>query len=103
MSNVNDVLTQRNSQYGDFVDDARLAQQLKDTMYYHCSADGREGWDDLEHDQAQALEMIATKMARIINGNPNNIDSWFDIAGYAQLIVNRLKKESEAIDVVSVP
>ena len=37
--------------------------------------------------------MICHKLGRIINGDPNYDDSWLDIAGYAQLIVNRLRKD----------
>jgi hypothetical protein len=35
--------------------------------------------------------MICHKMARIMNGDPNYVDSWADIAGYATLVANRLK------------
>lgn len=48
-------------------------------------------WDSLSSDQQEALEMIAHKIARILNGNPNKIDSWEDIAGYAILVAERLK------------
>jgi hypothetical protein len=40
--------------------------------------------------QREALEMIAHKIARIINGDPNYADSWVDIAGYAKLVADRL-------------
>lgn len=52
-------------------------------------------YDLLDLDQAEALDMIMNKIGRIVNGNSNNVDSWQDIAGYAQLIVERLKKEQE--------
>jgi hypothetical protein len=42
-------------------------------------------------DQLQALDMIASKMSRIVNGNPNLRDSWLDIAGYAMLVADRLQ------------
>ena len=29
--------------------------------------------------------MISTKLARIASGNPNELDHWKDIAGYADL------------------
>lgn len=46
---------------------------------------------DLDPDQREALEMIAHKIARILNGDPNYADSWVDIAGYAKLIADRLQ------------
>ena len=47
----------------------------------------------LDADQVEALDMIATKIARILNGNPDHVDSWIDIAGYATLVADRLKGE----------
>ena len=39
--------------------------------------------------------MIANKIGRILNGDPNYPDSWHDIAGYATLIENELQSEAE--------
>ena len=49
------------------------------------------GWDALTARQAEALEMIAHKIARILNGNPNYADHWADIAGYATLVQRELE------------
>jgi len=49
-------------------------------------------WHELDADQQEALEMIAHKIARILNGDPNYVDSWVDIAGYAKLVADRLAK-----------
>ena len=46
---------------------------------------------DLEPDQREALEMLALKIARILNGDPNYADSWHDVAGYATLVADRLQ------------
>ena len=40
--------------------------------------------------QAEAMDMIIHKIGRIINGNPDVVDHWLDIAGYAQLVADRL-------------
>ena len=45
----------------------------------------------LDSDQQEALDMICHKIGRIINGDPDYADSWVDIAGYAQLVANRLQ------------
>jgi hypothetical protein len=50
-----------------------------------------DNWFNLNYDQREALDMICSKMARIMNGDPNYVDSWEDIAGYATLVANRLK------------
>jgi hypothetical protein len=47
-------------------------------------------WALLSASQKEALEMIAHKIGRILNGDPNYDDSWRDIAGYAELIVKQL-------------
>ena len=49
-------------------------------------------------DQKEALEMIATKMGRIVNGDPDYLDSWLDIQGYCQLIIDRVRKDKIALD-----
>lgn len=48
-------------------------------------------WHSLASDQKEALEMIAHKLARIINGDPDYADSWVDIAGYSKLVADRLE------------
>jgi hypothetical protein len=35
--------------------------------------------------------MIAHKIGRIVNGDPDHVDSWVDIAGYAQLVADELQ------------
>ena len=47
-------------------------------------------------DQVEALDMICHKIGRIINGDPDYADSWHDIAGYAQLVADRLTREENA-------
>ena len=39
----------------------------------------------------ESLEMLAHKVARILNGNPDYVDSWHDVSGYATLVEKRLK------------
>ena len=46
--------------------------------------------------QREGLEMIAHKISRILNGDPNYDDSWVDIAGYAQLVVDAIRYEAAA-------
>jgi hypothetical protein len=84
---VDAVLDTRAVQYGTFADGAALMQSLKRTLSSHAQAHNKTFADD----QWEALEMIVHKMARIVNGNPDNVDSWTDIAGYATLIADRLQ------------
>jgi hypothetical protein len=49
----------------------------------------------MDDDQREALDMIAHKIGRILNGDPNYADSWVDIAGYAKLVADRLESGKE--------
>jgi hypothetical protein len=82
---VDEVLTERGKRYGLFKDHANVTQQLKGVMF------GFNPSLRLENDQKEALEMIAHKIGRIINGDPDYADSWVDIAGYAKLVADRLE------------
>lgn len=84
---VDGTLAARDKTYGDFGRQARITQSLKLSMHELAS------WDLLPADMQESLEMIASKIARILNGDPNYVDSWHDIAGYATLIEKRLTKE----------
>ena len=85
---VRQTLNQRQEQYGSFEDVAMFTEQMVDVM--------RKGYyEKLAYNQKMALYMICSKMARIVNGNPNHKDSWHDIAGYATLIDNELVSEKD--------
>jgi len=84
---VDAILDSRAKDYGAFADNARLAQALKRAMADHADEMGSLFSDE----QWEALEMIASKMSRIVNGNPDKIDNWDDIAGYAKLVADKLR------------
>lgn len=84
---VTEILGQRAKTYGSFRDNACLAQALKRSMADHAQDLGKTFADD----QWEALEMISTKISRIVTGDPDSIDQWDDIAGYATLIADRLR------------
>lgn len=80
------VLDERGSRYGVFTGHAQIAQDLKRVVRLHLVAREKK----LTDDQQEALDMIAHKIGRIVNGDPNYADSWVDIAGYAKLVADRL-------------
>lgn len=73
------VLAARGATYGDYGVQAAFAQDLKDSMGQ------APNWHDLKPAQRESLEMIATKISRILHGDPDHVDSWVDVAGYANL------------------
>lgn len=86
MTEIDKILEERGQSYGKFEDQAKIARSLKRTMRH------TRGWPTLEPFHQEALDMIAHKIARILNGNPNYVDSWTDIAGYASLVANILDR-----------
>jgi hypothetical protein len=85
---VTDTLAVRGTRYGTFAGQARITQAIKRAM-----ADS-PNWATLPDDAVNALDMIASKIARILNGDPNYDDSWHDIGGYAKLIEDRIHAET---------
>ena len=49
-----------------------------------------KGWPKLRSAQRESLEVIATKIGRILGGDPTHKDHWDDIAGYAELVAREL-------------
>jgi hypothetical protein len=85
------ILEERGNRYGKFTDHAAVTQKLKYIMRTHMGP----RYERLDPDQQEALEMIAHKIGRIVNGDPNYHDSWADIAGYAKLVADRLETGKE--------
>lgn len=77
---IEQTLAERGSRYGDFESVAETTRALMRTL-----ADA-DRFDELSAAQYEALHMICSKMARIVNGDPDYPDNWHDIAGYAKLV-----------------
>jgi hypothetical protein len=86
-TNIDQTLDERAKDYGKFKDSAALMQGIKRLLADHARRHDKTFADD----QWEALEMIVHKMARIVNGNPDKVDHWVDIAGYAKLVADRLQ------------
>ena len=85
---IDDVLDERGSRYGRFIDHAKITQELKRALFRHMDNISKV---ECDADQLEALEMICHKIGRIVNGDPDYVDSWVDIAGYAKLVADRLQ------------
>ena len=86
MSDVTNTLQERGNRYGEFHEQSNYAQDMKAILRRSPN------WATMTNDQREGLDMIANKIARILNGDPNYADSWLDIAGYATLVCNRLEE-----------
>lgn len=87
MPELQETLDQRGSAYGPFREQAAVAQELKAVI--------RGAWlsgiTTLEPFEVEALDMLATKISRIVCGAPRQLDSWHDIAGYASITERDLR------------
>ena len=88
---IHAILEQRGNRYGDFDDHAKLAQNLKNQL----AKVGFYKNDKFKSIHREAADMILHKLARIVNGDPDYDDSWVDIAGYATLVADHIKKSKE--------
>ena len=86
MKDVTETLDQRENRYGDYKDVSATSQWLKDIMHAGGS------WNAMEPYMQESLDLIANKLARIVNGDPFYDDSWHDVGGYAKLVEIELAK-----------
>jgi hypothetical protein len=86
-NDVDAILDSRAKDYGKFIEGAEIMQMLKRLVHNYIEDRGTP----LAFDQREAIDMIIHKMGRIINGNPDKVDHWVDIAGYATLVAERLE------------
>jgi len=92
---IDTVLDERQKRYGDYDQHAETCQALKLNMFSHPN------YDYLPDTHKEALEMIQHKIARVLNGDPNYIDNWVDISGYATLVLREI--EGGCVEVKPVP
>jgi len=84
--NIQTTLAERKTTHGEFVANAYITMVMKNLLRRGTS------YNQLSADQQLALDMIAHKMGRAVNGDPDYIDNWTDIIGYATLVEDRMKE-----------
>lgn len=77
---IDKILDKRQDTHGKFRNVAASAQAIKAIIT------NGQSYGMLVPEQRESLDLIATKIARIIEGNPNHKDGWVDIEGYARLV-----------------
>ena len=86
MKDVTETLDTRGNRYGEYQDVSATSQALK------CVLRSGDSWDTMEPYMQESLDLIANKLARIVNGDPFYDDSWHDVGGYAKLVEIELAK-----------
>ena len=80
-----EIIIERAHTHGCYKNTSRISQRIKESF------ESEGNWAALSDAQKESLQMIAVKIARILSGDRNNIDSWKDIAGYAKLVSDTLE------------
>lgn len=97
MTDINAVLAERQKVHGDFVDDARYSQTIKQILQNGHFERVQRRQSSLSYTQVEAMDHIATKLGRILAGDNYEEDHWRDIAGYATLVANEIKRDKDAL------
>ena len=84
MTQVQAIIKQRGDAYGDYATQAEIARTFKREI--------EKRTDKMTPTQREALDMIAVKISRLVNGDPSHRDSWVDIVGYAILAISELDR-----------
>lgn len=84
-SDLDALLDEREGRYGDYIGVARVSQGINEAMRHG------KNWAQLRDCQKYSLEMVAVKIARILNGDPEYHDNWADILGYIRLVERGLR------------
>lgn len=84
MSDIEKTLLERGERYGPFPDNARISQNLKIQMR------NTPNWDYLQPDMRECLDLVASKISRILSGDPEWADNPRDCAGYFTRVLQRI-------------
>jgi hypothetical protein len=78
---VEDLLDERERTHGSFKENALTAQNIKAAMRHSPN------WHKLPQDYKEGLEMVATKLGRLLSGDWQEPDHLRDVVGYLTLLL----------------
>lgn len=81
------LISDRERTHGVFRRNSEFAQDVKAMMR------DQPNWNKMSSFQREALDMVAHKVARILHGDPDYLDHWDDISGYAQKTSQTLRED----------
>lgn len=89
---VDATLKERGQTYTDFTVNASVAQRLKEVLRRAIALNPQaEGLHNNEmRVLLEGLDLIATKLSRVVTGDPRHLDNYVDIGGYAKLMEDRM-------------
>jgi hypothetical protein len=84
-SDIDATLDERGKRYGSYMEKAFIIQEIKRILRSASS------WERMDPDMQESLDMVIHKIGRIVTGDPEYLDSWIDVIGYAKLVADRLE------------
>ena len=82
---IKKVLQTRAGTYGEYRDVSQISQDIKKVIK------NSHNYPLMPAYMLESLELIANKLARILNGDPMYDDSWRDISGYCTLVLMEIE------------
>lgn len=82
---VEATIASRQSTHGVFAENTVFMQRMKDHMRE------QPNWSKMPPHMREALDMLAHKIGRILHGDPNYVDHWDDVAGYAERVAKTIR------------
>jgi hypothetical protein len=86
LDKVKTILEERPGKHGEFAENSRATWEIMRALQHE------RNWSTMTDQQKHAVYMVAHKLARIVCGDPAEPDHWDDIAGYATLVADRIRK-----------
>lgn len=87
MSEIDKILEDRGSRYGDFAVQAQVSQAIRTALH------DTPNWDTLPSYMREGLDMCVSKLSRILVGDPMYMDNVIDLIGYLTLVKTEMEKE----------
>lgn len=81
---IETILAERGATYGEYPVGAKIAIDMFDV------AQASPSYRKMTAAQQYAVFMILAKLSRALNGDPNHVDDWSDVVGYATLVLKTL-------------
>ncbi len=85
MSEIDKILEDRGSRYGDFGVQAQTAQAIREAFQKS------QNWEYLPPYMREGLDLVATKISRMLCGDPMYMDNVVDILGYMTLVKTEME------------
>ena len=85
---IEDTIKERTESYGDFADNATVAQLLKEAIQMETN------YPNMPPYMRESLDIICSKISRMVTGDWKHADNWLDIQGFAKLSLDLLNNET---------